>query len=149
MTNTDCHNYFKFDRNQWLKIIAINTLIAITLTLISKHSFWINLIYSQSIGISVATAISTIHLRKYGKKAPIISLVIAIIAGVLVGITFATFVSGHYRTVDPEEGRWLMISSFFYSIIIGGIVSYYFYLTTKQKEIEPSTHSRKAETNRV
>ncbi len=130
-----CQNQFKFDRNQWLKLIAINTLIAITLALISKNSLWITLLYSQAIGISIATAISLLLSRRTDKEPSIVWLAIAIVIGVVVGATFATLVSGHYKTVDTEDTQWLIISSLFYSIIIGSVVSYYFYLLAKQREI--------------
>ncbi|HEB63398.1 MAG TPA: hypothetical protein ENJ07_02840 [Gammaproteobacteria bacterium] len=133
--NSTCQKSTSFDRSQWLKLIAINTLIAITLSLITKNSFWLNLLYSQSIGISVATAISILFLRRQDKEASIIWLAIAIVSGVLVGSTFATLVSGSYKTVTPEEGEWFLISSFFYSTIIGSVVAYYFFLVANQKEM--------------
>lgn len=126
---------FKFDRYQWLKLIAINTLIAIMLALINGHNFWANLIYSQSIGISIVTAISMPFLRKFDGKLSIFLLVIAIIFGVLIGTSFAVFVTGGYLVLDAEEGHWLLVSSFISSIIIGCIVAYYFYLIAKQKEM--------------
>ncbi len=136
MQGTDCKSHFRFDRYQWLKLIAINTLIAITLTLISEHSFWINLIYSQSIGLSIATAISLLLFLRRSEQMPSIPwLAMAIVAGVFIGTTFATLVSGNYRTIDEDGGQWLIISSFIYSIIIGCIVSYYFYLVARQREI--------------
>ncbi len=125
---------FKFDRYQWLKIIAINILIAIMFTLINGHNFWTNLIYSQSIGISIAAAISTPFLRNYDRRSLVFFPVIAIVLGAVVGTSFAVFVTGGYPIIHEEEGRWLLISSFICSIIIGCIVCYYFYLVAKQKE---------------
>ncbi len=135
MMNFTCQKPASFDCTQWLKLIAINTLIAITLSLITKNSFWLNLLYSQSIGISVATAISIIFLRRQDNNPSIIWLAIAIVTGVLIGSTFATLISGSYKTVTPEEGQWLLISTFFYSTIIGCVVAYYFFLVANQKEM--------------
>lgn len=130
-----CKNKFEFDRRQWLKLIIINTLIAIMLSLITKNNFWLTLLYSQAIGISIATAISLLLLRREGKEPSMIWLAAAIISGVVIGTTFASLVSGNYKTVDDEGRQGLIISSFIYSIIIGCIVSYYFYLIARQREI--------------
>jgi len=135
MDTPNSYNQFKFDRRQWLKLIVINTLIAIILSLITKNSFWVTLLYSQAIGISIAASIALLLLRREGKKPSIIWLAIAIISGVVVGTTFASLVSGNYKTVGDEGRQGLIISSFIYSIIIGCIVSYYFYLVARQREI--------------
>ncbi len=129
------YKQFEFDRRQWLKLIFINTLIAITLSLMTNNSFWFSLLYSQAIGISIATAISLLWLRREDKEPSIIWLAIAIVTGVVVGTTFATLISGNYKNVDDEGRQWLIISSFIYSIIIGCVVSYYFYLIARQREI--------------
>jgi len=124
-----------FDRFQWLKLLAINTLIAIFLTLAAQTNFWINIIYSQSIGISIASLICLITLKRKGKEPNIFLYGVAIILGVIIGITFASLIVGSGKIVDGENGRDIMMSSIIYSTMIGCIVVFYFVLIEKQQKI--------------
>jgi len=124
-----------FDRFQWLKLLAINTLIAIFLTLAAQTNFWINIIYSQSIGISIASLICLIALKRKGKEPSIFLYGVAIILGVIIGITFASLIVGGGKIIDGENGRDMMMSSIIYSTMIGCIVVFYFVLIEKQQKI--------------
>ncbi len=128
-------NNLYFDSFQWLKLLAINTLIAIFLTLAAQTNFWINIIYSQSIGISIASLICLIALKRKGKEPSIFLYGVAIILGVIIGITFASLIVGGGKIVDGENGRDIMMSSIIYSTMIGCIVVFYFVLIEKQQKI--------------
>jgi len=124
-----------FGKVQWLQLIFINTLIAVLLTLVSQNGFWENLIYSQFIGISIATSVTLVAYRNPNKHSNILYIALSIILGVIIGFTLATLVTGNYKMVDMPQGREIAYSSFFYSLIIGCIVVYYFSLINKQQRI--------------
>jgi len=124
-----------FDKTQLLKLLAINSLIALILTLVTQSDFWINLIYSQSIGISIATLVYFMALRKLEGEPNVFRLGLAIILGVGIGITIATIMTGNEGMIAEESGQEVIISSFFYSTIIGSIVVFYFSLIAKQQKI--------------
>ncbi len=137
MANSEYQGFFLFgfEKRQWLKLLIINTFIAVFLALVTQTDFWINFIYSQSIGISVASFVCISLTLKKKRNPHILQLGIAIVLGVLVGISLATFLTGSEEMIMVEKNRDIMISSFLYSIIIGCIVVYYFSLIAKHQEI--------------
>lgn len=129
-------NIENFSLIQWLKLIAINTLIAVILTLIEDGNFWLILFYSQSIGLSIAGLAFAIHCFMPNKKPSIYWFSAAIIVGVFIGINFAAFVTGNYQSTHADDAQKIFIDVFIYSSIIGCIVSYFFFLISKKKEYE-------------
>jgi len=135
MKNSTLQMPFYSNKFQWLKLLVINTLIAIFLTLAAQTNFWINIIYSQSIGISIASLICLIALLRKRKEPSIFLYGVAIILGVIIGFTIASIIISGGKVIDGENGRDVLISSVIYSTMIGCVVVFYFVLIAKQQSI--------------
>jgi len=121
--------------SMWPKLLVINTLIAIFLTLVTQSNFWINLIFSQCIGISIASLVCLIALGYKEKEPGLIVYAIAIILGVIIGISIASVIINTGKLSTGENERAFVLSSFIYSIMIGSVVVFYFSLIGKQQRI--------------
>lgn len=121
---------------QWLKLIAINTLIAVILTLVATTDFLRTLLFSQSIGLSVAGLAFAVHYWAPNKQPPLYWLAIAIITGVFLGMNVALVIVEYIQPSNTNEEQEFFTSVFIYSSIIGCIVCYFFFLIAKKKEYE-------------
>ena len=126
---------FYKDKSMWPKLLVINTLIAVFLTLVTQSNFWINLIYSQCIGISIASLICLIALRYKDKEPGLLVYTIAIVFGVIIGVFIASLISNNGRLITEADSREFVLSSFLYSMMIGSVVVFYFSLMGKQQRI--------------
>lgn len=119
-------------KTDWMVLIGINTVIAIFLTLVSQSSFWINLIYAQCIGISIASLCVVMVLHK-GEAAPSpLKFVMPIIGGVAIGITLASLLTSGWTSANHGDVK-ILLYSFIYSVLIGVVVVYFFYSRGKQQ----------------
>ncbi len=118
----------------WLTLVTINTFIAIFLTLVDQGSFWVNLIYSQSIGISIASLVGGLVLR-HKKAAPHpFHFLMAIVGGVMIGLAVGTLLTGAAPPSGQKSSN-LLSYSFIYSIMIGCVVVYFFYSRGRQEHL--------------
>jgi len=125
-----------FPLAEWLKLIAINTLIAVILTLVSGRGFWETLIYSQSIGLSIAGVVFALYYFTPHKQPSPYWFSAAIIVGVFIGLTIASFVTGAHQPNNSNNEQEVFFIVFIYSSIIDCVVGYFFYLMAKKKEYE-------------
>jgi sensor histidine kinase YesM len=115
-----------------LATLLFNTLIAMFLTVIGVggSGFPENLLWSQSIGLSIATMITlAIKANPSGPKR-ILAVVGAVTAGAAVGIVLAGLLGGQGQHKDLVAEQALFIGVFF-----GGIASAFFWLSERNANL--------------
>jgi sensor histidine kinase YesM len=116
---------------KFLYTIMISTLIAafLTFTGITTKSFIINLIMSQSFGVSIYSIIHFLFwVFKPGKMASVVFIVmIGIAGGTLIGLQIGSFVLWRiFSIVLWQQGRGLL-QTIILVITFGSVASYFFY----------------------
>ena len=134
MTNADPHSCYLCHPKDWLLLLAINTLIAIFLTLVDQGIFWNNFVYSQAIGISIASLITLFVLRTGNPSPNPIYFILAIVAGVVIGLVVGTLLTGGSELTESNHQK-ILVNSLAYSFIIGCVVVFFFYTYNKQQQL--------------
>ncbi len=132
----------------WLLLIAINTLIAIFLSLVGQSIFWNNFIYSQAIGISIASLIALFVLRSSNPSPNPIYFILAIITGVIIGIGVGTLLTGG-SVLTGNNHQKILGNSLAYSFIIGCVVVFFFYTYNKQQQLNNQLNIEKLKQAKV
>lgn len=114
-----------------LKVLVLNTLIAITITLFDKHSFGLNMVYSQCIGLSIWGYIEVaihffvgnwlVHVRRLLLIVPV-SVVLGYFSGHLLTDLMLGTTSLQYWTQTPRMA-WAML---FVSLLAGAVITWVF-----------------------
>jgi two-component sensor histidine kinase len=113
-------------------IIGVNFLIALFIVLISRGTttYLISLMYSQCIGISIATCtIAAANLIKTSKFALHVAFIgLALIAGAVIGVAIATMVMGVLFPGLPQiHNHENYQTSLLFALLFGLIVTYVFF----------------------
>ncbi len=112
-------------------IIGVNFLIALFIVLISRGTttYLISLIYSQCIGISIATCtIAAANLVKTSKFALHVAFIgLALIAGAVIGVTIATLIMGVLYPGPRIYQYENLQTSLLFALLFGLIVTYVFF----------------------
>ncbi|MBY0579156.1 MAG: histidine kinase [Burkholderiales bacterium] len=124
-----------------LYTLAFNTAIAGLLTLISPcHDFRINLIYSQCIGLSIASIniIVLSRIKSYRLRLPVFGLTLP--GSVIIGLSLAFYASGTGNWGDPRSMQSVVIGLFF-----GGIGTLVFLLSEHIGELDAAVKAHELE----
>ncbi len=126
--------YFKFSSGKILSILAVNTLIALIFISIHPEStFIVSFIFSQCIGISIAgcviAASNFIKIERVGLQAALI--IVAVILGAIIGVILGTAATRLLHmdvgaAMPPDMKIRFYLSTLFYALLFGSIVSYVF-----------------------
>ena len=123
--------------------IVFNTAIAGLIYMISpKSGFWLNFIYSQSIGLSVSVISVLVSLlvlpriKSGGRKWLVMSLILP--ASVVVGVTLAFYISGVGSWSAPDAKGSVIIGLFFTAL---GSIAYA--LTARIKVLDAEVKQRR------
>lgn len=135
-------NYFK-PRNfliDLLYTIIISTLIAVFLTFtgITTKSFIINLIVSQSFGISICSIIIfLLWIFKPEKMAFLAFIVIiGIASGTLIGLQIGSFLLQQFFSIVLKQQEISSLRAYILAITFGIILSYFFYSKSRLRVTE-------------
>ncbi len=132
--NRDNKSDFLCSRTDWFLFLLINTLIAILITLITEYSFWNNLIISHCIGLSVPTLLIIIVRIKKLQEPTLglyfIAVPVAVIFGLIVAITIISLLGGSIKVDTTDQ----VIRSIVFSVLIGAIVTGFFFLRHRKLE---------------
>jgi len=113
--------------------IIISAVIAVFLTLtgITTKSFVINLIVSQSFGISICSIIMFLLWIFKPKPEKIVSVafivIIGIVSGTLIGLQTGTFILQQFFSIVLKRQEKGFLQAIILAITFGSVVSYFFY----------------------
>ena len=114
--------------------MVFNTVIAAFLTLLRNGDFPANLIYSQSIGLSIFVTVHAIMGIRGLSKTEWGAFVIAVPLGSGIGILIANTLTGHSLLQLVVEHPLSLVTLFVIALVFGTVASYYFYSRAKLAE---------------
>jgi sensor histidine kinase YesM len=121
-----------------LSSLLFNTAIAGLLTVISFGSgFWINLVFSQCIGLSIYAVNATVMCRITDKRRRWIVLALTFPASIMFGITLASWITGVGNWSDPRAWVSVVIGLFF-----GGIGGITYFLSERIEQLDAEVKQR-------
>jgi sensor histidine kinase YesM len=110
-----------------LRVIGYNTAIAAFLSAITNNGFLENLLYSQAIGLSIASAMTGSCLLRGVTRPTFVDAVAGIPIGFAIGFSGATWLSGRtLETMISTHSRAALMSATS-AAVFGIIAAYYFY----------------------
>ncbi len=134
MSDTSSRLHFQITPLKIVSLLIANTLIALFIVVIQPgSSFIISFIYSQCIGISIASfVITTSKLIKTTRPVyQFLFISAAVFLGAVIGIAIGGMAAGRLAqgampVIRPEEQTKFYLYNLFYALLFGAIISYVF-----------------------
>ena len=121
-----------------LSSLLFNTAIAGLLTLINYgNSFWINLVFSQCIGLSIYGINAAVIFRITDKFRRRMVLVLSFPGSIMFGVTLGSWITGMGSWSDPRSWVSVVIGLFF-----GGIGAITFFLSQRIEQLDAEVKQR-------
>jgi sensor histidine kinase YesM len=134
MSDTSSRLHFKITPLKIISLLVANTLIALFIVVMQPgSSFIVSFIYSQCIGISIASfVITTTTFTKTTRPVyQFLFISAAVFLGAITGITIGGIVAGRLAqgampVIRPEEQTKFYLYNLLYALLFGAIISYIF-----------------------
>lgn len=111
---------------QILLVLLYNSAIALFLTAAGSYGWWINFIYAQAIGLSIALSASVVCLLRRSSTPSLGDALISLPFGVLLGIGLGTWGNGLSLTQLLQEHPQAVLLSLSSALFFGLIGNYFF-----------------------
>jgi hypothetical protein len=112
----------------WLHLIIINSFIALQLTLTTNGGFVHNLLYSQAIGLSVASSLVLMSRAFKLAEPKWWTYLIAVPLGVMIGLTLASAITGQAVDSVGTGDNSDALRGILFSVLTGAAVTWYFFV---------------------
>ncbi len=108
-------------------MLLFNTVIALFLFVLFQNDFFKYFIYAQSIGLSIFLSTYVVSWVRPQHKKSLITSLVAIPVGTLIGISVGSRVNGDSLTSLVAQHPQLLVTSLAAAVIFGSMISYYFF----------------------
>ena len=122
------------DRKRWIKSLAytalFNTIIALFLTSLEfGNGFLSNLIFSQSIGLTICSCVLAGHffLKAYSPFRHLVMIISTITIGTVAGAILGALLSGIRLSTFFQWWPGLFVQTVFIGILFGSVITYFFF----------------------
>jgi sensor histidine kinase YesM len=119
-----------------LRLLAYNTAIAVFLTAVTDYPWWVNFIYSQAIGCSIAATLSLSCRLRRRSRPNWNDVLVGLPFGAALGVTLGTWGNGFSLTTVFRLYPGAMLMAVATALVFGAIAAFYAHSRTRLREAE-------------